>query len=112
MPANIKVLAATKKKPDRSKKIAKKKIPSQRKLCLYPTSKVEEALVAVQNGMFTIAGQQKVLCTSYNSTTRKKGRLSTQKIVKLKNKDFFSNMMLSFMSYVFIHVLSLLSNFI
>ena len=51
MPEKKKVLAATKKKPDRSKKIAKKKIPSQRKLCLYPTSKVEEALVAVQNGM-------------------------------------------------------------
>ena len=32
--------------------------------------------------------------------TRKKGRLSAQKIVNLKNRDFFSNMVLLFMSYV------------
>ena len=101
MPANKKVLAATKKKPDRSKKVAKKKIPSQRQLCLYPTSKVEEDLVAVQNGMSlsqaskkyfvprTTLLHEKKRVETLTEETRKKGSLSAQKIVKLKNKDFF-----------------------
>ena len=61
MPANRKVQATTRKKPGRSKKVAKKRISSQRKFYLYPTNIVEEALVAVQNGMsrlFVALGQK------------------------------------------------------
>ena len=81
MPVNKKVLAVTKKKPDRSKKVAKKKIPSLRKLCLYRTSKVKQALVAVQKGMSLSQASKKYFVPRTTLRRRVLGEVATSRSV-------------------------------
>ena len=56
MPVNKKVLAATKKKPDRSKKVAKKKIPPQRNFVSIEQAKLKK-LLSLFKWNVTIAGR-------------------------------------------------------